>query len=117
MLDKPLTFASALPIVTSIGLRPCTGAVVVLVFAHTLGLYMAGIAATFAMSVGTAITVSALAILAVSSRDLAAKLFGDNQRGIGTFYRVIALVGAIAVLTLGLVLLYGALTAPSRAFV
>ena len=64
-----------------------------------------------------AVAVANGVILAVGSRDMAARLFGDNQRGIGVFYRLIALFGAIAVLTLGVVLLYGALTAPTRAFV
>jgi len=42
--------------------------VIVLVFALAQGLFIAGIGATFAMSLGTAITVSALSALAVAAR-------------------------------------------------
>lgn len=117
LVDRPLTARTALPIVASIGLRPCTGAVVVLVFAHTLGLYLAGIAATFAMAAGTAITVASLAGLAVTGRDLAGRLFTRNNRLLTGFYRTVAIAGSLAVLTLGLLLLHGALTAPGRVFV
>ena len=40
--------------VFSVGIRPCTGAILVLVFALTQGLFWAGVAATFAMALGTA---------------------------------------------------------------
>jgi len=50
-------------VVFSVGIRPCTGAILVLVFAVTQGLFWAGVAATFAMAFGTAITVAVLATL------------------------------------------------------
>lgn len=63
---------TALGVVFSIGLRPCSGAVLVLVFAKVLGLPWAGVAAVAAMSAGTAMAVTALATLAVKARDWAA---------------------------------------------
>ena len=65
------SLGSFLTAAVSIGLRPCTGALIVLVFALAQGVYWAGIAATFAMAVGTAITVSLIASLAVGARHLA----------------------------------------------
>ncbi|MGB7433561.1 MAG: nickel/cobalt transporter, partial [Ahrensia sp.] len=50
-------FRSGLGAVFSVGLRPCTGAIVVLSFAFFNGLFAAGVASVFAMSMGTAITV------------------------------------------------------------
>ena len=61
-------------VVFSVGIRPCTGAILVLVFAVTQGLFWAGVAATFAMALGTAITVSAIATIAVYSKKLAIRL-------------------------------------------
>ena len=46
--------AAALAVVTA-GARPCSGAILVLVFALSQGLFAAGVAATFAMSLGTAV--------------------------------------------------------------
>ena len=68
--------AEDLAVVFSVGIRPCTGAILVLIFALTQGMFWAGVAATFAMALGTAITVAALATLALGSRELALKLGG-----------------------------------------
>ena len=51
----------------AVGIRPCSGAILVLVFALAQGLFWAGIAATFVMGLGTAITVAAIAVIAVSA--------------------------------------------------
>ncbi len=66
-------------------------------------LYLGGILSVFAMSVGTAITLSLLAILAVSAKGLAVKLAGDGTVGekIGT---TIEIAGAAFVMALGIIL-------------
>lgn len=51
-----------------------------MIFALTQGLFWAGVFATFAMAFGTALTVSALAALAVGSRELAKRL-ADGRDG------------------------------------
>ena len=75
-LAGPFDWRKILAVVFSVGIRPCTGAILVLVFALTQGMFWAGVAATFAMAFGTAITVAALATLALGSRELALKLGG-----------------------------------------
>ena len=54
--------------IVAVGLRPCSGAIIVLVFALAQGLFWAGIASTFVMGLGTAITVAAIATLVDSLR-------------------------------------------------
>ena len=93
----------ALALAFSIGIRPCTGAILVLVFAIGQGLAWAGVFATFAMALGTAITVSALAALAVGSRTLATRYAGAKDSGLGLrFENAARLAGAVAVFGLGL---------------
>ena len=53
------------------GIRPCAGALVILVFALSQGLFAAGIAATLAMALGTALTTGLIAALAVFAKRLA----------------------------------------------
>ena len=77
-LAGPFSWRKILAVVFSVGIRPCTGAILVLVFALTQGMFWAGVAATFAMAIGTAITVAALATLALGSRELALKLGGRS---------------------------------------
>jgi len=72
-----------------------------LLFSLGIGLLGAGIFATFAMAVGTALTVSALAVLAVTSRDLAARLSGAESRWAARIQTAAGIGGSLAVLVLG----------------
>jgi ABC-type nickel/cobalt efflux system permease component RcnA len=93
--------------VMAVGLRPCSGAILVLVFALAQGLFWAGVAATFAMGIGTAITVAVIAILAVSAKGVARRLSGARPgAGILTM-RGIEFGAAALVLLFGLGLLLG----------
>lgn len=96
--------------VASVGLRPCTGALVVLVFALAQGMFWAGIAATLLMALGTALTIAALAALAVGAKDVAARLAGDGGRG-GAVMLALETLAALMVFGFGAALLAGALAA------
>jgi nickel/cobalt exporter len=60
--------------IVAVGLRPCSGAIIVLVFALAQGLFWIGVASTFVMGLGTAITVAIVATVAVGARGLAGRL-------------------------------------------
>ena len=64
-LAGPGGWQRGLSAIVAVGLRPCSGAILVLVFALAQGMFWAGVAATFVMGLGTAITVAAIATLAV----------------------------------------------------
>jgi ABC-type nickel/cobalt efflux system permease component RcnA len=108
-LQGDLTWAKALAIAFSVGIRPCTGAILVLVFALSQGLLWAGVFATFAMAIGTALTVSVLAALAVGSRELAARLGGEGSGWATAVSNGAGLVGASLVLLMGAVFFVGSL--------
>ena len=67
-LAGPGGWRRGLSAIVAVGLRPCSGAIIVLVFALAQGLFWAGIASTFVMGLGTAITVAAIAVLAVGAK-------------------------------------------------
>ena len=67
-VSGPMSWRKITAVVFSVGIRPCSGAILVLIFALTQGLFWAGVAATFAMAFGTALTVAGLATLALGSR-------------------------------------------------
>lgn len=97
----------------SIGIRPCTGAIGVLIFAGSIGIFWAGVFATFAMAFGTALTVSALAAFAVGSRNLATRFAGRESRwGVGIQHAA-GLIGASLVLVMGLAFFAASLTPPA----
>ena len=96
--------------VTAVGLRPCSGALIVLSFAFLNGLWAGGILSVFAMALGTAITVSLLATLAVTAKNWAVAYAGDGRAG-NSVHATIEIAGAAFVLILGLLLLTASLTA------
>lgn len=108
-LEGDLNWKKALAIAFSVGIRPCTGAILVLVFALSQGLLWAGVFATFAMAIGTAITVSTLATLAVGSRELAARLGGEGSGWATAVATFAGLLGSTLVLVMGAVFFVGSL--------
>ncbi|MGJ5037829.1 nickel/cobalt transporter [Bradyrhizobium sp. HKCCYLRH3059] len=84
------------------GIRPCSGAILVLVFALAQGMFWAGVAATFVMGMGTAVTVATIAVLAVAAKNVARRLSAGREGGGALIMRGLEFGAA------GLVLLFGA---------
>ncbi|MDP3330024.1 nickel/cobalt transporter [Parvibaculum sp.] len=101
--------------ILSVGLRPCTGAVLVLLFSVTQGAFLVGVMSAVVMSVGTAITVSVLALLTVFSKRLALRVAGgvDSPWAI-RLERGLKIAGGAVILLFGLVLLVGSFTLPPQ---
>jgi ABC-type nickel/cobalt efflux system permease component RcnA len=95
----------------AVGIRPCSGAILVLVFALAQGLFWAGVAATFVMGLGTAITVATIAVVAVSARGLAQRLSGASDGGGALIMRGVEFGAAALVLLFGAGLLLGYIAA------
>ncbi len=112
-LDRVSKWRDMVGVVLAAGIRPCAGAIVVLVFALSQGVFAAGMAATFAMALGTALTTGLIAALAVFAKAVATRL----ARGRGAHgARLIAgleLAAAAFVLVLGASLLAGLWTVPA----
>jgi nickel/cobalt exporter len=96
--------------VAAVGLRPCSGALIVLTFAFLNGLFVGGVLSVFAMAVGTAITVSVLATMAVTAKNWAVAYAGDGRMG-NRVHATIEIAGAALVFVLGLLLLTASLAA------
>jgi ABC-type nickel/cobalt efflux system permease component RcnA len=95
-------------VITTTGLRPCSGALIVLAFAISQHVLAAGVAATIAMGLGTFVTVAAFAVLSASSRAglLWGSAAGASPRG-ALVMRWFEAGGALIVLVFGLLLLAG----------
>ena len=93
--------------IVAVGLRPCSGAIIVLVFALAQGLFWIGVASTFVMGLGTAITVASIATLAVGARGLAGRL-AKTKPGAGMiFIRGLETAAAVVIVAFGALLLTG----------
>ncbi len=106
-LAGPGGWKRGLSAIIAVGLRPCSGAILVLVFALAQGLFWAGVASTFIMGLGTAITVAAIATLAVGARGIAQR-FASARPGPGMLaLRGLEVAAALLVLVFGIALLFG----------
>ena len=94
-----------LGVVLAVGLRPCSGALIVLAFALSQGLLLAGIVAVLLMGSGTAITTGALAALAMGFKGLAKGLAGADNKVTGALVWWAELLAAFGVFGFGVVLL------------
>lgn len=111
-----MDWRTALVAVATAGARPCSGAMLVLIFALSQGLYVAGVASTFAMSLGTALTTGGLAALAVLAKDVALSLTrGASAQRRERLGRIIEFAGALAVLLFGIALLAAFFSGPTLA--
>lgn len=106
-LAGPGGWKRGLSAIVAVGLRPCSGAILVLVFALAQGLFWTGVVSTFIMGLGTAITVAAIATTAVFAKAWA-KRVADTQSGYGMLaMRGIEVGAAVVIIAFGVLLLTG----------
>jgi nickel/cobalt exporter len=106
-LAGPGGWTRGLSAIVAVGLRPCSGAILVLVFALAQGLFWAGVAATFVMGLGTAITVAAIATIAVGAKAWAGR-FAGSRSGYGVLaMHGVEVAAALVILGFGTLLLTG----------
>lgn len=109
LLRGEFGWRSALAAIAAVGLRPCTGALIVLSFAMLNGLVWGGVVSAFAMALGTGITVATLATLAVTAKNTALYFAGDGILG-ARLHRAIEIAGAGFIVLVGLLLLSAAIS-------
>jgi nickel/cobalt transporter (NicO) family protein len=110
-LAGPGGWRRGLSAIATVGIRPCSGAILVLVFALAQGLFWAGVTATFVMGLGTAMTVATIAVMAVSAKDLARRLSAGREGGGALVMRGVEFAAAGLVLLFGAGLLFGYIAA------
>jgi nickel/cobalt exporter len=105
-LKGPHWLRRGLTAIVAVGLRPCSGAIIVLVFALAQGLFWIGVASTFVMGLGTAITVAIVASIAVGARGFAGRLAKSKPgagllivRGLETAAAAVIILFGVALLT------------------
>jgi nickel/cobalt transporter (NicO) family protein len=106
-LAGPGGWRRGLTAIVAVGLRPCSGAILVLVFALAQGLFWVGVASTFVMGLGTFVTVAAIATIAVGARSWAQKIAGARSSYGTLAMRGIEAGAALVIMGFGALLLGG----------
>ena len=115
-LAGPGGWRRGLSTILAVGVRPCSGAIIILVFALAQGLFWAGIASTFVMGLGTAITVGSIATLALAAKSVA-KRFATTRPGYGALVlRGFEVGAACLVMLVGVALLTGYMASERMGF-
>lgn len=108
MISGDFNWKTAWAAIIAVGLRPCSGALIVLTFSLLNGLVLGGVLSVFAMALGTFITVAALATLAVTAKNVALKITGGTVLS-GKVHNIIEIGGALFIVLFGVLLLTAAL--------
>ncbi len=103
-----------LAVIFSIGIRPCSGSVLVLIFAKFAGIPLAGILSVAAISLGTAITVAGLALFTVQMRKMALKTVGSRFDQLSYASHFITCAAGAFLVLVGYGLFVGSYSAPVR---
>ncbi|WP_413203644.1 nickel/cobalt transporter [Rhodospirillum sp. A1_3_36] len=111
-VERAGDWKTAVGIAVAVGIRPCSGAILVLVVANGLGLWAAGILSAYVMALGTAATVSLLAVGARASRVPLARLGARLPVSPGVLAGTGAMIGGGLIVALAGVLLNAALRTP-----
>jgi ABC-type nickel/cobalt efflux system permease component RcnA len=102
--------------VAAVGIRPCTGAVLVLLFSLSAGIFVWGLVATFAMALGTAITVASLAGVSVFVRDTGFALSHEHQVWRQRVSRAFGFIAALALIIISSSMIWSYISNAGRAF-
>ncbi|PKH05620.1 nickel/cobalt transporter [Moritella sp. Urea-trap-13] len=110
-INDASSFKEYLAIILSIGIRPCTGAIMVLLFANMLDIYWLGIVSAVVMALGTALTTSTIAIMTITGKQAVRRYLSagkqrkapSNQVNISKF--IVPIVGGLVLILLGVLLL------------
>ncbi len=107
LLGDGFSWRQGIVTLVAAGSRPCSGALLVLVFALAQRAFPIGVAAVFAMAAGTALTTGALAASAVLAKGAMTRVLGVQSRRAEIFGRGLEVAAACVVAFLGLSLLIG----------
>ncbi|MEZ8613908.1 nickel/cobalt transporter [Vibrio sp. 10N.222.51.C8] len=110
-INKASTLREYVGIIVTIGVRPCTGAIMVLLFANMVGLYWMGVVSAFAMAIGTAFTTSTIAIMTLTGKNLVKRYLAagnkNNSASLKAAGHYLQLFGGVLLVLIGLLLMSG----------
>ncbi|CDT70030.1 conserved membrane hypothetical protein [Vibrio coralliirubri] len=110
-INKASTLREYAGIIVTIGVRPCTGAIMVLLFANMVGLYWMGVLSAFAMAIGTALTTSLIAMMTLTGKHLVKRYLAAGNKNSNASLKAaghyLQLFGGILLVLIGLLLMNG----------
>ena len=103
------SWRKAFALAFAVGIRPCSGAILVLIFSYSLGLFWAGVASTLAMGFGVFLTISTIASLAVFAKSTALKFTVADNPWVARLAKIGKISIGLAIAAFGLLLFLSSL--------
>ncbi|EFM18186.1 MULTISPECIES: nickel/cobalt transporter [Pantoea] len=103
-MNGNVSWKTQMLVVVSMGLRPCSGAIMMLLFAKVIGVYGWGILSAAVMALGTALTISAIGLLVQQARSVAQRLAQPGAGIMRLLIPILALTGSLILIVVGIAL-------------
>lgn len=100
------SWQSRLWVIATIGIRPCSGAILILIFANAIGMFRWGILAAMSMALGTALSIMLMALAVTHAREHILALNADSVSRWRNAGRILQAAGAILLLLFAAVLFF-----------
>ena len=106
-IDEAKNLKDYIGIVLSIGIRPCSGALLVLIFAKSLGIYWLGMVGAIAMGMGTGAAISFLAVVSIKGGALLRRFLKPASKGSHWRELILKLGAASFICFMGVIMMQG----------
>ena len=93
-----------LGVILAIGARPCSGAIMILLFSNALGIVSWGIAAVMTMSLGTALSIMGLSLAVRYARNRTVAFFGADSAQLHWLVPLVKVAGGVILILFATVL-------------
>ncbi len=103
-----VSFLQMLSLAFAVGIRPCTGAILMLVFAWSAGIYWAGVLSALVMGFGVFLTIAAIAMLSVYAKTLALRFSGADDLRLEKIVNILKFAGGAVIAAFGALMFLGA---------
>lgn len=106
-IDQAKNLKDYLGIILSIGIRPCSGALLVLILGNSLGLYWLGMIGAIAMGIGTGAAISFIAFMSIKGRGMLGALIQPASQGFHWRTLLLRLGAASFICVMGIIMMQG----------
>lgn len=110
-VNRASSYREYIGIIASIGARPCSGAIMVLLFANIAELYWMGVASAIVMAIGTAVTTSFIALMTLTGKYFVKRYLmlekTSHSKGWKLTSYGLQLLGGLFLILVGMILMSG----------
>ncbi len=107
--DSTANTKSIVPFSIAVGMIPCTGTVIILLFSISMDVLTIGMISTFFMGLGMATTISLVGISTIATKQGISRFVFTESKMRTIFQNVVSLVGTLLIIFLGVFLFTGAI--------